>query len=62
MKRLSLLVIAGLVCCSFAVQADDDDKIMGNYHGVYHPDWAGKYIRAQVVATSKTAHRWFFRR
>lgn len=58
MKRLSLLIFVCLVCGSFSVQADDDDKIMGNYHGAFTtPDWTGKYMRAQVVATSKTAHR-----
>ena len=46
-----------LVSCTIAI-AEEDDRIMGNYLGEFTSDgWADRYIRAQVVAESKTAHR-----
>lgn len=58
MKRLSLCLAVFLFLSLSAARAEDDDKIMGNYHGGFSAqDWSGRYIRAQVVAISKVAHR-----
>lgn len=58
MKRWSWFVVAIGMMYSGAVWAEEDDKIMGNYHGSFSSgEWANHYIRAQVVAKSKVAHR-----
>ena len=58
MNRIFLTVTAVLLLASIVAIAEDDDKIMGNYQGKFTSEgWADRYIRAQVVAQSKTAHR-----
>jgi hypothetical protein len=58
MDRIFLVLALITALASVTVVAEDDDMIMGNYHGAFTTaDWAGKYIRAQVVAQNKTAHR-----
>ncbi len=49
------LVAMTMVCAGWS---EEDDKIMGNYQGGFtSQEWSGRYIRAQVVAVSKVAHR-----
>lgn len=61
MKRLSIVILVCLTCCALAVQAEDDDKIMGNYQGSFTTqDWSARHIHVQVVAMSKVAHRAVF--
>ena len=58
MNRIFWTVTAVLLAASLTAIAEDDDMIMGNYQGKFTSDgWADRYIRAQVVAQSKTAHR-----
>ena len=58
MKTLSCFLLICLVSTLSALAVEDDDMIMGNYHGGFADgDWAARYIRAQVVAQSKVAHR-----
>jgi len=58
MNRIFLVIAVVMVMTSITVVAEDDDMIMGNYQGAFtNADWANKYIRAQVVAQSKVAHR-----
>jgi hypothetical protein len=57
MKTLCSLLMITLLAALSAV-AEDDDMIMGNYQGGFtSADWSSRYIRAQVVARSKVAHR-----
>lgn len=58
MKRSLFVVIMLLTTVLVSSWAEEDDKIMGNYQGGFTaPDWSGRHIRAQVVATSKNTHR-----
>ena len=58
MKRFSFSLAVFLFLSLSAAWAEDDDKIMGNYQGGFAaPDWSGRHIRAQVVATSDNTHR-----
>lgn len=58
MKRISFVTLIALCVAMYAGAVEDDDMIMGNYHGAFTGDaWANHYIRAQVVALSDTAHR-----
>ena len=58
MKHLLFCLLAGIMLSISAFAVEDDDLIMGNYHGGFTTDaWSNHYIRAQVVARSKVAHR-----
>ena len=58
MYRIVAVSLVIVFWAGLCVAVEDDDMIMGNYHGAFTgDDWADRYIRAQVVATSKTAHR-----
>lgn len=58
MNRFILTGIAVVLMASVTAIAEDDDMIMGNYQGKFtSKGWTDHYIRAQVVAQSKTAHR-----
>jgi len=58
--------IAGIVALSLALLAgyavaDDDDFIMGNYHGQFDTDaWQTRTLRAEVAATAKLRYRAVF--
>ena len=56
--RLFTLLLLGALCFAPMAQSDDDNGIMGNYHGSFeNEEWADYYIRAQIVAITKTDHR-----
>ncbi len=58
MKRFTCLLFITLTAAFIAGAVEDDDMIMGNYHGAFTSDnWEDHYIRAQVVALSDRAHR-----
>ncbi|HDP35412.1 MAG TPA: DUF1080 domain-containing protein [Candidatus Hydrogenedentes bacterium] len=58
MKRTFFLLTLLFLTAGMVAAVEDDDMIMGNYHGGFTTAaWANRYIRAQVVAQSKTAHR-----
>lgn len=58
MKVSISIFLVFLSVITFDTWAEEDDKIMGNYQGGFTaPDWSGRHIRAQVVATSDNTHR-----
>ncbi|MCK5862092.1 MAG: DUF1080 domain-containing protein [Candidatus Hydrogenedentes bacterium] len=58
MKRIFPVLAVLMMMTSITIAAEDDDMIMGNYHGAFtNTNGANRYIRAQVIAQSKTVHR-----
>lgn len=61
MHRSMIILMAVTFSAGLSMAVEDDDMIMGNYHGAFtSDDWSGRHIRAQVAALSDTAHRVVF--
>lgn len=59
-RMLGVLAVSLAVLAGYAM-ADDDDFIMGNYHGAFDSEaWQARTVRAEVPATAKLRYRAVF--